>query len=511
MTVAAGKHKAMDILFMQGSDIPSMFIVSDDAAKGREYVDSSKSNKATAKMIMVDAAGDAIFDGALTEIKARGNSTFAHYDKKAYKIKLDNKSDLIGNGEQVKTWVLLANYGDATLMHDKFMKDLAIEMGIMYTASSDWVNLWYDGEYRGVYLVSETNSVGSTGVDITDMEEGYEEENPGYGENMTAKTGTNSYGQEYTYTAGLTDPSDITGGYLIELNHNYIDEVNGFKTRQGVAFNLKSPEWLSENAVKYISEYYQEFEDAVYAVNDAGVYTGYNETTGKYFYEYVDIDSLVKMFVIQEIGLNPDGFISSLYFNKDANGIMYVGPVWDQDMTLGTGWNKYLDVEIKDYHYLAEALINIQVFKEKLAEFFEDEAVEIVEKTLGKTGTINKHYEKLSDNAEMNYILWPYIRVGNPDKTGHIWNNADYDTVVTDMIDWLGARLGILKERFIPEFEIGDVNGDEKINSVDAVLVLRYAVGYDDDDFDVAYADFNNDGTINSVDAVEILIHALNY
>lgn len=509
--VAADNYDAFEIIIMKGQNIPSMFIVSDSAAKNRDYVDNVKGNTATGKMVMVNASGNEIFNGALSEIKARGNSTFAHYDKKAYQIKLGEKTDLIGNGEKIKTWVLLANYGDATMMHDKFMKDLASDMGVKYTADSDWVNLWYDGEYRGVYLVSEKNSVGSTSVDITDMEEAYKAVNPDYGNNMTIKTGVNAYNQEIKYAEGLNDPADITGGYLIELNHNYIDEASGFKTRQGVAFNIKSPEWLSENAVKYISEYYQEFEDAVYAVDSNGKYTGYNEETGKYFYEYVDIDTLVRLFVIQEIGLNPDGFISSLYFNKDANGIMYLGPVWDQDMTLGTGWSKYLNTGIQDYHYLAEALINIPYFKTELGKFFEEDAVALVEAALAEDGVIDGHYNILSENAEMNYKLWPYVRVGNPEAEGHIWENANYNTVVTDMKNWLGTRLGILKERFILKYEAGDSNCDGKINSDDAVLILRYVVGYTDDNFNYEFSDMNGDRLVNSDDAVEILKYVVSH
>ncbi len=461
-TVSGGKYNVnlsidsaapMEIVIMHGAKVPSMFITSDDPEKDRDFVDREKTNKATGSMYLVNASGTKIYDGNLTEIKARGNSTFAHYNKKAYQIKLGTKTDLIGNGEKIKTWVLLANYGDATMMHDKFMKDLAQEFGMSYTADSDWINLWYDGEYRGTYLISEKNSVGSTSVDVTDMEEGYEDLNPGYGDDAQTAYGANKYGQLYQYTVGLTDPEDITGGYLIELNHDYIDEVNGFKTRQGKGINIKSPEWLSESAVKYISEYYQEFEDAVYAVDGNGQYTGYNEETGKYFYEYVDLDSLVKIFAIQEIGLNPDGFISSLYFNKDANDIMYVGPIWDQDMTLGTGWSKYISSSTKDYHYLAEALINIPVFKARLSNFFGNKAVEIVEETISQGGTIDKNYNKLSQSAEMNYTLWPYVRVGDPTKSEHIWENATYDLVVDDMKSWLGTRLGILKERLIVDDE----------------------------------------------------------
>ena len=500
VNVTIDGYKPMEIRFMKGAEIPSMFIISDDAEKNREYVDKAKGNKATASMQMVDNSGEILYNGSLTEIKSRGNSTFAWYDKKAYQIKLDTKSDLMGNGQAVKTWVLLANYGDATMMHDKFMKDMAAQMGMDYVADSNWVNLWYDGEYRGTYLIGEKNSVSSTSVDITDMEEAYEDANANYGKNMTVSTGENAYDMEIKYTNGLVDPSDITGGYLIELNHNYIDEVNGFKTRQGVAFNIKSPEWLSEDAVKYISEYYQEFEDAVYATDSKGVYTGYNAETGKYFYEYVDLDSLVRMFVLQEVGLNPDGFISSLYFYKDAQGKMYVGPIWDQDMTLGTGWNKYLDENIEDYHYLAKALINIPVFKEKLAEFFENEAEAIIKEAISEGGTIDQHYGKLSENAKMNYVLWPYIRVGNPQKPGHLWNDADYELVVEDMKTWLGNRLNILRERFVPEFEMGDVNCDGRFTSRDAYLIQRNIVGYTDAEFNINYADISQDGKITSRD-----------
>ena len=419
----------------------------------------------------------------------------------------------MGNGEKVKTWILLANYADATLMHDKLMKDLANQMGLPYVASTNWVNLWYDGEYRGVYLVTEKNSVNSTSVNITDMEKAYEEINSGYGEDVTAETGVNDYGCEYKYTTGLTDPENITGGYLIELNKTQYDEINGFKTKKGKGFNLKAPEWLSENAVKYISEYYQEFEDAVYAVDENGKYTGYNEETGKYFYDYVDIDSLVRMVVLHGLGANPDGFVSSVYFSKDADGIMYIGPIWDQDITMGTGWavaNPY-NADVYTNRYLVEALLEIPVFKHKVAKFFEDTAKIMIENMYKDGGTIDTHYDVLNDNALMNYILWPYIKIGYPNANGHIWAGADYDSVVADMKSWLKSRLTYLEEKLIPEYDLGDANGDGVINSVDAVLILRSTVGYIDDNFNIKFTDVNDDGVTNSVDAVLILRYTVGY
>ena len=507
ITASVGKGQSMTFRVMQASGLPTLYLTSADSAnRGLAYVDGSKNNVVTdAVMALIAADGSTIYNGGLKQLKARGNSTFTYAGKKSYQIKLAEDADLLGNQEQVKTWVLLASYFDATQMHDKLIKDLAAELGLAYTASCDWVNLYYDGEYRGVYLLSEKNSVGENSVAITDMEQAYEQLNEGYGTGMTTALAENSYGQQYQYTQNLKEPENITGGYLIELNHSKWDEVSGFKTRQDVAFNVKSPEWCGSEAMRYISEYYQAFEDAVYATDESGAYTGYNADTGKYFYEYVDMDSLVKVFLLQELALNCDGFISSVYFYKDVDGIMYAGPIWDQDMTFGTGWTKTNSADIVDYHYLAKALIQIPAFKDAVVEYYNSELAPAVRQWLGDDGTIARQYALLKDNAAMNYTLWDYIRIGDPAATGHIWQGASYQGVVNDMATWIEARLANMDERFPQQTVVtGDVNGDGEVNSDDAVCILRYLAGYDVD-VKIENGDVNGDGTVNSDDAVCIL------
>ena len=515
ITAAVGKGaETLTFRVMQASAIPTVYLTSDNAAQGRDWVDASKKNAATGSMNMVNANGESIYSGNLTQIKARGNSTFTYAEKKAYQIKLGTASDLLGNQEQVKTWVLLASYFDATQMHDKLIKDLATELGLDYTASCDWVNLYYDGEYRGVYLLSEKNSVGTTGVAITDMETAYKKLNSKYGTNMKTATATNAYGQEYQYTTNLIESANmnITGGYLIELNHDQWDEASGFKTSQGVAFNVKSPEWCSDKAMKYISEYYQEFENAVYATDETGAYTGYNAATGKYFYEYVDMDSLVKLFLLQELGLNCDGFISSVYFYKDADGLMYAGPIWDQDMIFGTGWNKTNDSSIVDYHYLAEALIRIPAFADAVKEYYTNTFASEARDLLGSNGTIAQQYARLKDNAAMNYKLWDYIRIGNPSVDGHIWQGATYQGVVDDMTSWIEARLANMDSRFNLQSTVaGDVDGDGEVDISDAVALLRYLAGYVDEGTISANGDFDGDGEVDISDVVALLRYLAGY
>ena len=505
LTAKVGNGTAFTVRIMQATNLPTIYLTSTNAnTQGRSYVDSSKRNTTTAALKMIDAAGSEISTMDIKELKARGNSTFTYAAKKSYQMKLETASDLLQNGENVKTWVLLANYFDATLMHDKLFKDMAAALEMPYTASCDWVNLYYDGEYRGVYLLSEKNAVKDTGINITDLEAAYKDQNPEYGTNMTTATGTNAYGGSYTYTTGLTDPTDITGGYLLELNHDAPDEVNGFVTKKGKGVNVKSPEWCGDAAMEYISEYYQAFENAVYAMDENGNYTGINDD-GKHYYEYVDRDSLVKIFLLQELALSPDGFISSLYFYKDANGIMYAGPIWDQDMTLGTGWTKYISPDTTDYHYLADALIQIPDFREAVIAYYNATFAPQANALITEDGTIYGYADCLADSAEMNFVLWPYIRVGDPNNTEHIWKNTTYASVLADMQNWLTQRIAKLNVTFAETvFVTGDVNGDGVVNSDDAVCILRYLAGYDVD-VKIENGNVNGDGVVNSDDAVCIL------
>ena len=453
LTVLINGKAAGTVCVAQSENLSALYITSDDpSAQGRDFVDASKSNIATAQMLLVDKDGKAVYDGALTQLKARGNTTFTVAEKKSYQIKLGKKSDLVACGEKVKTWTLLAGYNDATLLHDKLFKDLAASLGMPYTAASDWVDLYYDGVYRGTYLVSEKNAVNKTGVNITDMEDAYADVNAGYGSNMTTATAENKYGQTYQYTTGLTEPENITGGYLLELNGTQLsgtpepkyDEASGFITGKGSAMNVKSPEWCGKDAMAYISEYYQEFEDAVYAQDADGNYTGYNAQTGKYYYEYCDLTSLVQAYLMQSLSGNSDAFYSSFFFYKDVDGIMYAGPVWDMESTCGSGWNGYIgpDNDFISGRYLVSALLKIPGFRAAVSNYYHDTFLAQAQQLVGDDGKVMTGAARLSASAAMNYRQWPLIRVGNPNQSSHFWPaGTTYADTVADMNDWLTKRI----------------------------------------------------------------------
>ena len=469
LAVLVNGQKAAVVHIAQSANINALYITSDDpATQGRDFVDASKSNIATGKLLVVDKDGKTVYDGALTQLKARGNTTFTNAEKKSYQIKLDGKSDLIACGEKIKTWTLLAGSHDATLMRDKMFKDLAKSLGMPYTASTDWVDLYYDGVYRGTYLVSEKNSVNKTGVNITDMEKAYEACNPGYGENASTALAENKYGQTYQYTTGLTEPENITGGYLLELNGTKLDdsynpkydEASGFITGKGSAMNVKSPEWCGKDAMAYISEYYQEFEDAVYAQDADGNYTGYNAQTGKYYYEYCDLNSLVQAYLIQYLSGNSDAFYSSFFFYKDVDGLMYAGPVWDMELTGGGGWSGVItsDNTFINGRYLVQALTQIPGFRAAVNNYYHNTFLAQAQALVGDNGKVQGYYDHISASAAMNYRQWPLVRVGKPSSDNHFWpDGTTYGDTVKDLNTWLSARIAKMSAEFNDTWDDGVV------------------------------------------------------
>ena len=125
---------------------------------------------------------------------------------------------------------------------------------------------------------------------------------------------------------------------------------------------------------------------------------------------------------------------------------------------------------------------------------------------------IRDYANRLTDSAEMNFALWPYIRVGDPRNAGHIWQNTTYTSVLADMQNWLTQRIAKLDETFAETvFVTGDVNGDGVVNISDAVALLRYLAGDESVNIIIGNSDMNGDGTVNISDAVTLLRRLAGY
>lgn len=418
------------ITIMKSNAVKALYLASEDPVKkGREWVDTSKDNKANGEMVLLNADGTVFHEDKLTELKARGNSTFTDFVKKAYQIKIKNKSNLTGDKDNAqKKWVLLANAADNTLIHNTLVARLAKDLGLPYTIDCEPVDLYYDGEYRGSYLITDKVEVGKTGVDIQDLDGLIEDINEGtdaYEKPVVVTKTTASKGEtnaktdsagSYKYVQGLIEPKLEDGtkhhGYLLELDfiYRYPNEQSGFVTERGQAVVTKDPEFLTKETGAFVSQFFQDFEDAVFSPD------GYNKETGKYYYEYCDLDSLVNIYLINEFTKNYDSFRSSAFFYiPEDEDIMYAGPVWDYDLSFTTGYdgNSQIAGNPENFwaasKYMLGTLITIESFRDAVKEKLNRENGEFyaaVQNMLGENGNIATFAADVYASQKMNYKLW---------------------------------------------------------------------------------------------------------
>ena len=326
----------------QSQKINSMFITTKSGSLSN--VNKSKSNTDSGSVVYVDNKGKAAKVG-LETIKGRGNSSWDSaqqiFKKYPYSLKFDEKVKVFGMGKS-KKWALLANNFDQALIRDKFIYDLASDAGMEYSPESELVDVYENGRYIGNYTISSKIEVASKRVNIRDLEEETEVVN-----GLTEGESLSKYGRggnttsvsagAYKYYNIPNNPEDITGGYLceFELDERFNSTKSGFVSSRRQQVNVSSPEYASKEQVKYIKNYFQEMEDAVYSSNG-------KNSLGKHFTEYMDITSAAQMYIIEELTMDIDAVATSFFMYKDTNGKIKFGPAWDYDWSMGNYANRGL-------------------------------------------------------------------------------------------------------------------------------------------------------------------------
>ncbi|MBO4897870.1 MAG: CotH kinase family protein [Clostridia bacterium] len=332
-------------------------------------------------------------------VRGRGNSSWKIQTNKkpSYQLKSEKKVDLLGMGKS-KKWVLVAN--DYDLFKNKFGLDLGKNMGIKYTNDSEFVDLYLNGAYMGVYMLSEKVEIASNRINITDMDEEIE-----------------------AAGAENIDTVDKTGGYLVEID-NAADATEAF-TVQGNSVSVKSPEDLdtkvtADNRYSYIVNLITDMFNAVYDSDDLLMQDGTS------LLDKIDIESFVRYFWHQEFLENTDCGRGSTYFYKDKDSIdpkIYAGPVWDTDALsyyyrTGTWWmpqSTYSASKPDSAPSFYRKLIEHKEFISYVMWYYENSS-DIKEAMEGAADLIRSYKEQLSVAGPMNSIRWNFGAEFNIDK-----------------------------------------------------------------------------------------------
>jgi hypothetical protein len=388
-----GYTESASIVFMQSANIPAMFIETKSGSIDEILAD--KFYKEAAVMTLVTAAGETEYDGGLEYIKGRGNYTWL-LDKRPFNIKLDKSTDLLGMGK-AKRWCLIANYMDQSNIRNKLAYDLAKAAGLQYSQDSKFIDLYLNGEYYGLFLLTEKVEVDNKRVDINDLESATKainsEELKTYGSYST---------DSYRCSLIENDPEDISGGYLIQVEYNYrLDDEASYFMMDDVNFIIASPEYASKAQTEYISGLTQEMKDAILD-NDSSEYL-----------KFIDLESWVKVYLVEEILENSDFMRSSQYFYKNVDiegetSPIFAGPVWDFDVTMGNMGEETSNPSTlfaAHYTWFYNLYYHHTEFYERAVQEYENTFLPLMQK-LVETG-IAEYEAEIEVSCNMNYVRWP--------------------------------------------------------------------------------------------------------
>lgn len=343
----------------------------------------------------------------IKKMKGRGNSSWIGYPKKSFQVKFEESISMLGMPKS-KTWLLMATFQDGSLTRNKVFFDLATQLGLEYSVTSEPADVYINNNYMGSYIICSKVEVGENRVDI-----------------------------------GKDD-------YLLELD-NYEDDYQIETAINNSKITIKNPD-LDEATTEEINR----VESDVKSKMDAIEKLIYDEnSTIEQLNELIDVRSIAGMYWLQEITENYDALSGSTYMYY-KNGKLYMGPAWDLDYTLNVD---KLYATYKEYYILNNSALatreNVNWYKELMKkQEFSDIVDEIFLENISNleaiTENITQYATRIKQSAEMNAIVWPYA-----DKTVsgkywmHItWSEKDFDEAVKNFKSRIEERVAWYKNEY---------------------------------------------------------------
>jgi len=383
--------------------------------------------KVNAQMTITEN-GATSYEGAIG-IEFRGASSQVLFPKKSYGLETrdENNEDLnvslLGFPEE-EDWILYGPYSDKSLMRNILIYDLSREME-RYASRSRFVELEINGMFQGVYVFMEKLKRDSERIDINNLKD---DENTG---------------------------EDLTGGYILKIDKTAgsnlgegYNEENSFASTysppnasmdQNIDFLYEDPdaEDITDAQKTYISGYMADFEDALASDDFADSELGYAV--------YIDTESFIDFFLLNELSNNVDGYRLSTFMHKDKNGKLKMGPIWDFNLAFGNAdycsggetnvwayrFNERCPEDFWQVPFWWERLLQDPAFVARLQQRWSTlrggklsenaifSKIEDYNTSLAKAGSIKTNFE-----------TWPVLGT-------YIWPNNFIGPTYTDEIDYL--------------------------------------------------------------------------
>jgi hypothetical protein len=377
------KYKVV-LVSPQSTGLPVVKIDTENNAEIRD-----KENYVNATFTLSDAVSPKNnLDKKATGIRGRGNSTWG-YSKKPYRLKFDKKVSMFGLGE-AKSWVLLANYLDPTLIMNTVALELGHRVGLQYTNHAYHVEFFLNGKYQGSYVLTEQVQVDKNRVNIDEK----------------------------------TD-------FLIEMD-SYYDEPVKFKTPLlRLPVNVKSPEVASDSEIEFVKTAINSLEEAMFG------------STGNFpagYKNLIDVSSFVDFLIVTEIVRNNElQHPKSTYMYKGKGGKIYMGPLWDFDWAFGysDGGQAYFNNAKTMLHYNRD--VSSPIGTRFFTQFFKDPEFRLEYKKRW-----NEIKASISDIDRFAQEKGDYLRKSAVENKEKWTGNLDHTAQINNMCAWLRERIAYL-------------------------------------------------------------------
>ena len=255
----------------------------------------------------------------MPKIKGRGNATWTgSEDKKPYNVTLDEKINFPGiDSDKTKKWSFLAEMADHSLLSNRTGYHLADELGIGLDNTS--ADVWMNGEYKGCYTVTPKN-------DSFVSDDGFMIEQDNYSEKPVSEGGDPQFQLD-----GLKEADNIDAWSGSGYNRITVKKMGDNLLMKDGAVD-ESPENMEYVANNIIKPWLQDAWDAMRSD------TGYN-SKGKYYTDYIDVESFARMYLMHEYVKSFDICAGSILFHRDGmtdEDKLIAGPMWDLDNAMGS-------------------------------------------------------------------------------------------------------------------------------------------------------------------------------
>lgn len=431
------------LTIMFGSDLPTLFIETE--SKENEFLTTNKDLEEPASLMIINNEKIEYLN-SINHISGRGHFSWT-LEKKGFGLKLLEESPILGMNSSDE-WILTSNmFDDSMGLRNYVAYSMAKEIGMNDTSDFKFVDLYLNKAYQGTYLLFERIGQSENKLDIGDLDLLNNKANKTIELERLKLVQENNINPEYPDRSyrEFNSPGDISGGYIIE--RNVLTKTRGkehlFTTSNNETFVVRYPNYVNKEELEYIEGVVEAVDRALH--NDNYI----DPITNKKLEELIDIDSFVLKYLVDEVTKNEGaGSTSCYYYKKQGDDLLYAGPVWDYDKSLGryAEWaNPEGIANAMLYRYddptdWYDRLYNNKEAYNLIKKYYKERVKPFLDKVC--TETLDEQANIIRDSYKMNDTMWGYnFFFDEYYLPGHLIEHVgDLDYSVNYLKNWIKLR-----------------------------------------------------------------------